>query len=54
MTQTIDRTPVQDNEPSRTASGIEAHRLTAFIGAELRNVSLAEASRGGKPLGQIR
>jgi taurine dioxygenase len=44
MTQTIDRTPVQDNEPSRTASGIEAHRLTAFIGAELRNVNLADAA----------
>ena len=44
MTQTIDRMPVQENGAARRSSGIEVHRLTSFIGAELRNVSLADAA----------
>jgi taurine dioxygenase len=41
MSQTIDRMPEND---VRCSSGIEVHRLTRFIGAELRNVSLADAA----------
>ena len=43
MTDTIDRMPVPENDVRRS-SGIEVHRLTSFIGAELRNVSLADAA----------
>ena len=43
MTQTIDRMPVPENGAARRSSAIEVHRLTSFIGAELRNVSLADA-----------
>jgi taurine dioxygenase len=40
MTTTLDRTSEQETDPST----IEVHRLTTFIGAELRNVSLADAA----------
>ena len=42
MTTTIDRT--LETEAARDAGSIEVHRLTSFIGAELRNVSLADAA----------
>lgn len=44
MTETIDRTPGPEADAPPRSSGIEVHRLTAFIGAELRNVSLADAA----------
>ena len=40
MTTTLDRTIEKETGPG----SIEVHRLTAFIGAELRNVSLADAA----------
>lgn len=54
MTETIERTPVRDNDAPRRASGIEVHRLTAFIGAELRNVSLADAANDPAVFAEIR
>ena len=52
MTQTIDRMPVPENDV--LFSGIEVHRLTSFIGAELRNVSLAEAANDPALFAQIK
>jgi len=54
MTQTIDRMPVQENGAARRSSGIEVHRLTSFIGAELRNVSLADAANDPAVFAQIK
>ena len=51
MTTTIDRTP--ETEAVRDAGSIEVHRLTAFIGAELSNVSLAEAANDPAVFAQI-
>ena len=51
MTTTIDQTP--QPEAFRAPSGIEVHRLTSFIGAELRNVSLADAANDPVVFGQI-
>jgi len=53
MTETIDRIPVQPSEASPGSGGIEVHRLTSFIGAELRNVSLADAANDPVVFGQI-
>jgi len=44
MTITENRAPELGSEAPRAASTIEVHRLTSFIGAELRNVSLADAA----------
>jgi taurine dioxygenase len=52
MTTTTDRTP--DIEAARDAGSIEVHRLTAFIGAELRNVSLADAANDPAVFAQIK
>ena len=54
MTQTIDRMPVQENGAARRSSGIEVHRLTSFIGAELRNVSLADAANDPAVFAEIK
>lgn len=54
MTETIDRTPVQENGAARLSSGIEVHRLTSFIGAELRNVSLADAANDSAVFAEIK
>ena len=54
MTETIDRTPAAGTVTARRPSGIEVHRLTAFIGAELRNVSLAEAANDPAVFAEIR
>ena len=54
MTQTIDRMSVQENGAARRSSGIEVHRLTSFIGAELRNVSLADAANDPAVFAQIK
>ena len=51
MTTTIDQTP--QPEAFRAPSGIEVHRLTSFIGAELRNVSLADAANDPVVFAQI-
>jgi alpha-ketoglutarate-dependent taurine dioxygenase len=49
MTQTIDQIV-----PAQAGSGpIEVHRLTSFIGAELRNVSLADAAHDPAVFAQI-
>jgi taurine dioxygenase len=52
MTTTTDRTP--EIEAARDAGSIEVHRLTAFIGAELRNVSLADAANDPGVFAQIK
>ena len=52
MTTTIDRTP--QTEAARDAGAIEVHRLTSFIGAELRNVSLADAANDPAVFAQIK
>jgi taurine dioxygenase len=54
MTDTIARTPVQENDAARRSGAIEVHRLTAFIGAELRNVSLADAANDPAVFAEIR
>ena len=54
MTQTIDRMPVQESDAARRSSGIEVHRLTSFIGAELRNVSLADAANDPAVFAEIK
>ena len=54
MTQTIDRMSMQENGAARRSSGIEVHRLTSFIGAELRNVSLADAANDPAVFAQIK
>ena len=54
MTETIDRMPVQENGAARLSSGIEVHRLTSFIGAELRNVSLADAANDSAVFAEIK
>jgi taurine dioxygenase len=54
MTDTIDRMTVQENGAARRSSGIEVHRLTAFIGAELRNVSLADAANDPAVFAEIK
>ena len=54
MTQTIDRMSVQESGAARGSSGIEVHRLTSFIGAELRNVSLADAANDPAVFEQIK
>ena len=54
MTQTIDRMSVQENGAARRSSGIEVHRLTSFIGAELRNVSLADAANDPAVFAEIK
>ncbi len=54
MTETIDRMPVQENGAARRSSGIEVHRLTSFIGAELRNVSLADAANDPAVFAEIK
>ena len=50
MTQTIDRIPV----PETDSGAIEVHRLTSFIGAELRNVSLADAANDPAVFAEIK
>ena len=54
MTETIDRMPVQESGAPRRSSGIEVHRLTSFIGAELRNVSLADAANDPAVFAEIK
>jgi taurine dioxygenase len=54
MTQTVDRMPAREDQSPRTSSGIEVHRLTTFIGAELRNVSLADAANDPLVFAEIR
>ena len=54
MTETIDRMPVQENGAARISSGIEVHRLTSFIGAERRNVSLADAANDSAVFAEIK
>ena len=54
MTETIDRMPVQKNGVQRRSSSIEVHRLTSFIGAELRNVSLADAANDASVFAEIK
>ena len=54
MTTTIDRTPEQAAQAPRDPSAIEVHRLTSFIGAELRNVSLADAANDPAVFAQIK
>ena len=49
MTTTLDRNPEQETD----RGSIEVHRLTAFIGAELRNVSLADAANDPAVFAQI-
>ena len=49
MTTTLDKTPEQETDPG----SIEVHRLTTFIGAELRNVSLADAANDPAVFAQI-
>jgi taurine dioxygenase len=53
MSQTIDRMPLPENDVRRS-SGIEVHRLTSFIGAELRNVSLADAANDPAVFAEIK
>ena len=53
MTETIDRMPVPESDV-RHSSGIEVHRLTSFIGAELRNVSLADAANDPAVFAEIK
>jgi len=50
MTNTLDRAPEQETD----SGPIEVHRLTAFIGAELRNVSLADAANDPAVFAQIK
>jgi taurine dioxygenase len=50
MTTTLDRTTEQETDPG----SIEVHRLTAFIGAELRNVSLADAANDPAVFAEIK
>jgi taurine dioxygenase len=50
MTTTLDQTPEQETD----SGSIEVHRLTAFIGAELRNVSLADAANDPAVFAQIK
>ncbi|MFC7761681.1 TauD/TfdA dioxygenase family protein [Catellatospora bangladeshensis] len=48
---------IDDTEPAppvRRQSTIEVHPLTVHIGAELRNVSLAEASRDGELFAELK
>jgi taurine dioxygenase len=54
MTEIIDRIPVHENDAPRRSSGIEVHRLTTFIGAELRNVSLADAAHDPAVFAEIK
>ncbi len=54
MTQTIHQTSVQENGAARRSNGIEVHRLTSFIGAELRNVSLADAANDPAVFAEIK
>ncbi len=54
MTETIDRMPVQESGVQRRSTGIEVHRLTSFIGAELRNVSLADAANDPAVFAEIK
>ena len=54
MTETIDRMPVRENGAERRSTGIEVHRLTSFIGAELRNVSLADAANDPAVFAEIK
>ena len=44
MTETLTRTPAPRAGATIRPSGTEVHRLTTFIGAELRNISLADAA----------
>jgi taurine dioxygenase len=53
MTETITRTPVPRPAVPTRSSGIEVHRLTSFIGAELRNVSLADAANDPSVFAEI-
>lgn len=50
MTTTIDKNAEQETDHG----SIEVHRLTSFIGAELRNVSLADAANDPAVFGQIK
>ena len=50
MTTTIDQTREQETD----SGSIEVHRLTAFIGAELGNVSLADAANDPAVFAQIK
>ena len=52
MTTTLDHDPRAGDRP--TARPIEVHRLTAFIGAELRNVSLADAANDAAVFAEIK
>jgi len=54
MTDTIARTPVNETGAPRRSSAIEVHRLTTFIGAELRNVSLADAAHDPAVFAEIK
>ena len=49
MTNTLDRAPEQETD----SGSIEVHRLTAVIGAELRNISLADAAHDPAVFAQI-
>ncbi len=50
MTTTLDRTTEKETD----RGSIEVHRLTSFIGAELRNVSLADAAHDPTVFAQIK
>jgi taurine dioxygenase len=50
MTATLDRTTEQETD----RGSIEVHRLTSFIGAELRNVSLADAAHDPAVFAEIK
>ena len=54
MTITENRAPELGSEAPRAASTIEVHRLTSFIGAELRNVSLADAANDPAVFAEIK
>jgi taurine dioxygenase len=53
MTTTVDHIEEAGADLHRVASSIEVLPLTASIGAELRNVSLAEAARSADLFGEI-
>jgi taurine dioxygenase len=53
MTTTVDHIEEAGADLHRVASSIEVLPLTASIGAELRNVSLAEAARSAALFGEI-
>jgi taurine dioxygenase len=52
MTATVDH--VQETDRRHTVGSIEVLPLTASIGAELRNISLADASRSAELFGEIK